>query len=171
MIKSTCAFVYQLKWWIWSRAWPRSLVRTVPVTPTTPGAACLRSTPSAPSSRSPAMITVCCRSACSTRGIGLTNNNKQSLGWKSFLCQMSCCTCDELLCLISIQSLLYLATVAFILQSLFIPLTVSLHAQNRWSDDPTSDSGVTCSFLFLFAAGLQLPYGSNQSTDPEQGFK
>lgn len=26
-------------------------------------------------------------------------------------------------------------------------------------------------FLFLLAAGLQLPYGSNQSTDPEPGFK
>lgn len=35
------------------------------------------------------------------------------------------------------------------------------------------DSGGTSHvlFLFLFAAGLQLPFGSNRSTDPEQGFK
>lgn len=37
--------------------------------------------------------------------------------------------------------------------------------------DGPNGSGVTCCSLFPSAAGLQLPYGSNQSTDPEQGFK
>lgn len=57
------------------------------------------------------------------------------------------------------------------LRILFIYLFCLLHVLNKW---PSSGCGVTWLFfffLFLFAAGLQLPFGSNRSTDPEPGFK
>ena len=38
-------------------------------------------------------------------------------------------------------------------------------------DGPVVAVGSCVFSLSFFAAGLQLPYGSNQSTDPEQGFK
>lgn len=65
---------------------------------------------------------------------------------------MSCCTCDELLCLISIQSLFYLATVAFILQSLFLSLTLflcMLRIDDQMTQPVTLGSRVLFSFFLL----------------------
>lgn len=70
----------------------------------------------------------------------------------------------ELFCAISLQVFASVTSALSVLNA----NTSLLHA---WSGRPTSGSGVMSLSLFLFAAGPQLPYGSNQSTDPEHGFK